>query len=642
VDPESAGPATAKLIGRYHILEALESGGMGTVYRAFDPRLQTQVCIKQIKDGPDSGEFRKRWLPEVRAIAQLRHHPNIVNIYDASEAEFGGRPTIVMEFIEGRTVHRIIKERDRISLSTRLHYMEQLAAGLAFAHSKQIVHRDIKPANLMVDRAGVLKILDFGIARMSGGATASAVVGTMNYMSPEQWGRDPVDARTDIFSAGAVFYEILCGRRAFAGETVTEVYPQILSGRPARLEDLCPGLDTDVVRIVNRMLEKRPADRFPSLDPVQRDLARIRSRLTPAAEENFTRTLHWEELGADAALTPSPPSPGRAIIDRESVARRRAAKIDTAVHAAQQAFSSSSYDDVLVACAQVLELDPEHSVALDLMERARSAIHLQDAMARVHATIDAGELEQAQRHIAVVLNMAPTHAEALRLRTLVNRLLEDRHQRSEPRPLPPSMQPTTVVPADVAAASLASARHATERPVIRFWRPLVGALAALSIILAVFVLTRPGRPEPGAIVPAQAPQSTPQPSAPQSAEPAAPAVPQSVSPPAAAPPDRTESASGQSDNPSPVPRGQSSGVPASRPPRDRATADRDVSARLEAIRYLRRARENLDLGEWEAAAAAAEKARQLDPSLPELSKVQQDIETLKRLELPRRKSPSLH
>src|SRR5207253_6425171 len=139
--------STARLIGRYQILERLESGGMGLVYRAYDPRLQCQVCIKQIKEGPDSAEFRKRWLPEVRAIGQLRHHPNIVTIYDASEAEFGGRPTIVMEFIEGKTLQRIIRDGDPIGLATRLHYMEQLAAGLGYAHSKNIVHRDIKPAN---------------------------------------------------------------------------------------------------------------------------------------------------------------------------------------------------------------------------------------------------------------------------------------------------------------------------------------------------------------------------------------------------------------------------------------------------------------------------------------------------------------
>src|SRR5262245_17489190 len=108
---------------------------MGMVYRAFDPRLQTMVCIKQIKEGPDSSEFRRRWLPEVRAIAQLRHHPNIVNIYDASEAEFGGRPTIVMEFIEGRTLQRMITDADPLALATRLHFIEQLAAGLTFAHS---------------------------------------------------------------------------------------------------------------------------------------------------------------------------------------------------------------------------------------------------------------------------------------------------------------------------------------------------------------------------------------------------------------------------------------------------------------------------------------------------------------------------
>jgi serine/threonine-protein kinase len=205
--------AIPKNIARYQVLNHLEAGGMGSVYLARDPAIDRLVAIKLLKEGFDNAELRERFMREARSAGRLRHI-NIVTIFDVGEHD--NQPFIAMEYVEGETLYALIKRRAALSIGRKIQLMDELAAGLQYAHRGGIVHRDIKPKNVMLDADGVVKVLDFGIARVADGGgggiktQAGMLMGTLNYMAPEQMmGLPDVDARADQFSAGAVFYELL-------------------------------------------------------------------------------------------------------------------------------------------------------------------------------------------------------------------------------------------------------------------------------------------------------------------------------------------------------------------------------------------------------------------------------------------------
>jgi len=185
-------------VGRYEIQRRLGRGGMGTVYVAHDPVLGRMVAIKMFAGDLDMPDARERFAREARAAAALSH-PNIVTVFDFGE--FAAQPYNVMEYVPGETMANVIRRKTPITIADKLRWMEELCAGAGYAHQMSLVHRDIKPANLMIDRSGRVKILDFGIARMLGIASNTAVmIGTPGYMAPEQqWGSD-VDARADQYS----------------------------------------------------------------------------------------------------------------------------------------------------------------------------------------------------------------------------------------------------------------------------------------------------------------------------------------------------------------------------------------------------------------------------------------------------------
>jgi serine/threonine-protein kinase len=293
-------------IGRYEILHPIYGGGMASVFKAHDPQIDRDVCIKQVRDELDAPDLRELFLREVRAAGKLRH-PNIVDIYDTGE--FDGRPFIVMEYVPGKTLASLIGNRTPLSLGDRLRLMEQLCDGLACAHRAGIVHRDIKPANLIVDETGALKILDFGIARLSETGPVSRIIGTINYMSPEQWAGGELDRRSDIFSAGAVCYELLTHQQAFPGETAPEVYTRLAAGPPRPVEALCPDLDPRIATTVRRMLEPKAEHRPQWLEPVRDEFQQVRLATAPAPDPLFAPTLRLDTSQAANDKTLAPPAP---------------------------------------------------------------------------------------------------------------------------------------------------------------------------------------------------------------------------------------------------------------------------------------------------------------------------------------------
>jgi eukaryotic-like serine/threonine-protein kinase len=265
---------TGQLLGHYRVLEQIGTGGMGEVYRARDERLGRDVALKLVRPSSTKDADRlRRFEQEARAAAAL-NHPNIVAIYDIGVHE--GTPFIVSELLEGNTL------RDRLagaSLSVRevADYGLQIAQGLMAAHDKHIVHRDLKPENLFITRDNRIKILDFGIAKlihpesassMEGMTTqtkAGSLLGTVAYMSPEQLRGKPVDARSDLFSLGAILYEMLTARRAFRGETDVDTITAVLRETPPEVTRERANVPRAFEQIVNHCLEKEPEKRFQSV-----------------------------------------------------------------------------------------------------------------------------------------------------------------------------------------------------------------------------------------------------------------------------------------------------------------------------------------------------------------------------------------
>jgi serine/threonine-protein kinase len=284
------GPPFAPLlvgqrIGRFRVLGELGRGGMGIVYLAHDDQLQRSVALKVLVTSlTRHEERRRRFLREGRVAASVTH-PNLATIYDVGEDD--GRIFIAMERVEGQTLRRILASR-RLTVDETLDLTTQILAGLAKAHQAGVVHRDLKPDNVMVTDDGVVKLLDFGLAKLHRGSPGEApgdsavghdtadhqVVGTPSYMSPEQARGQPVDARSDIFAVGVMLYEMLSGRRPFMAENEADLLTAILRDAPEALSRASAQVPVSVRRIVERCLEKDPDRRYQTCGAIASDLAR--------------------------------------------------------------------------------------------------------------------------------------------------------------------------------------------------------------------------------------------------------------------------------------------------------------------------------------------------------------------------------
>jgi serine/threonine-protein kinase len=279
-------------LSHYEIVGKIGAGGMGEVYRAKDPRIGREVAIKIIHPSLSQNQTRvARFEQEVRAVGTL-NHPNVLAIYDVGHDR--GMPFLVTELLEGETLRERI-ESGNLTRRKAVEYAAQVADGMAAAHGKGIVHRDLKPDNVFITRDGYLKILDFGLAKLTERdpenpvstesptealTDAKAVVGTPGYMSPEQLHGEPADSRSDIFAFGIMLYEMIAGRRPFEGETAAEISASIMRDEPAALTDAEPLVSPTLERVVRQCLEKNPAERFESA----RDLAHMLRAVSDTGE----------------------------------------------------------------------------------------------------------------------------------------------------------------------------------------------------------------------------------------------------------------------------------------------------------------------------------------------------------------------
>lgn len=285
-------------LGRYEILSEIGQGAMGVVYKAVDPLIDRTVAIKTINlnlSRDELADFEERFDREAKSAGRL-NHPNIVTIYDVGRADHVA--FMAMEYLEGRELKEIIASGEVLQPDTVAEIISQVADALAFAHDHDIVHRDIKPANIMVLRNGSVKITDFGIAKMASGSRTQIgiILGSPKYMSPEQVAGKPVDGRSDIFSLGAVLYELLTGKPAFGGEdsTLTSIMYRVMNEMPASPSDVNPSIPVAFNYIVARALAKAPENRYQSAREMANDIRNFR---------NLTATSLFNSAGSSGKKT---------------------------------------------------------------------------------------------------------------------------------------------------------------------------------------------------------------------------------------------------------------------------------------------------------------------------------------------------
>ena len=253
---------------RYELEEVVGHGGMSTVYKAHDSLLERNVALKVLHQQYNEDEdFVERFKREARSVAQLQH-PNIVTVIDRGEE--AGRQYIVFEFIDGENLKELVVRKGRLGLRDALEVAHEVARGLAFAHDHGLVHRDVKPQNVLLNGDGHAKVTDFGIARSldvdHGVTQPGTILGTSNYIAPEQASGRPVDAHTDVYSLGIVMYEMLTGELPFPGESFVAVAMKHIQEPSPNVLDVRGDLPLRVAEMIDRALEKDPEHRFPTMD----------------------------------------------------------------------------------------------------------------------------------------------------------------------------------------------------------------------------------------------------------------------------------------------------------------------------------------------------------------------------------------
>ena len=345
-------------IAQYEIAEEIGRGGFGRVYKAYDPKVGREVAIKTLNDSDDQ-ELISRFRVEAAAAGNLRH-ANIVTIYEFGEWE--GTHYLAMEYLPGRDLNRLIKEGNSISVLEAVTIMNQVAQALSFAHNHGVVHRDIKPANIMVLPDGVVKIMDFGIARLTSDSQAHLtksgfIIGTLLYLAPEQFSGKPFDSLCDIWAFGVVYYELLTGGNPFkASDDAASMY-RITAVDPAPIRSARPDCPVELEQLINRLLQRNKEDRYQSLEDVVFDTEPILRQLRKDRANSLQKVV--EGMMQDEKLGPA-----------QAVVR------------------------------QMLELDPSNTQARQWRDQLRKQVRDQEIRPRVEGLVASAESELERRNFA--------------------------------------------------------------------------------------------------------------------------------------------------------------------------------------------------------------------------------------------------
>ena len=449
---KSSDPLIQK-IGKYAVIDVIGSGGMGIVYRAHDAALNRTVAIKMLKRveaGPGKvHQLEQFFNRELRATASLQHR-NIVTVYESGEQD--GNPYLVMECLDGEPVSRVINERRPMPIVDKLDLFVQVCDGLQHAHDRkpQVIHRDIKPANVILLRDGTAKIVDFGIARVVGIETSTLqtgqLLGSLSYLSPEQINSVPIDARTDIFSAGVMLYELLTYALPFKGNEAAAVFVKILREDPPPLSTYLGEVPPELQACVSRALAKKTHDRYQTAEELGFDLLQIQKKIKQGMAADFMQRAeaamhrgdlervkqHLQEI---LRLDRHHDQANRMLAEvRKAIQeQQRSAQIVQMRSQAQVALAGQQYEEALACADQALQLDPADQVSTALREEIQKAISLgkavRDSLRRAESALYAGDFDEAREAVDAALRLDTNSAEARALSEIIEKELSERSRR---------------------------------------------------------------------------------------------------------------------------------------------------------------------------------------------------------------------
>jgi eukaryotic-like serine/threonine-protein kinase len=452
---EERSQNTPTRIGKYDIIDILGRGGMGVVYRARDARIGRNVAIKTLTEGfSGNADMLKRFYQEAGHTGNLRH-PNIVIIYDFGDEN--GLPYIVMEYLDGEPLDRLIREKEPLHISVKLEIIEQVCSALAYAHSQGVIHRDVKPANIIVQQDGLAKLLDFGIARANedrtnGGMTRTGLlVGTPTYMAPERLEGSPFDGRSDIFSVGVVLYQLLTGRLPFDAE-YPAILNQILQNDPPPLGQYLSDYPPQLEQLIERALAKKAADRYANAGDMATDLNAIGGHLKshriaellvkaqaaadnedyPEAKLNIRQILRIDGHHAGAKKL------NASVIEslRLQETRRR---IEQLMNAVEEAIEARNWDHATSLCKEGLCLDEQNPRLAALMAKAKAGQERKEQVRKLLKEAElaraAGNFDSATESARAASELEPSDSKILAICSVLAREADGQRRRTQVRAL---------------------------------------------------------------------------------------------------------------------------------------------------------------------------------------------------------------
>jgi serine/threonine protein kinase len=450
------GRPAPERIGKYEVVGVLGQGGMGVVYRARDPRIGRDVAIKTLTEGfSGESDMLKRFYQEAGHTGNLRH-PNIVTVYDFGDEE--GLPYIVMEFLDGEPLDKLIREKDRLHISVKLDIIEQVCAALAYAHLQGMIHRDVKPANVIVQRDGLVKLLDFGIARAGqqqqtdrGMTRTGTLVGTPAYMAPERLRGEPFDGRSDIFSTGVVLYQVLTGVLPFDAE-YPAILHQILQQEPAPLSNHLSSYPPLLDQVIARALAKDPFERYGHASDMAADLNAVGAQLKIERIEQLMREAQAavaaedhtqaKQLLSQVLRLNSQNTEAKqlmALVDQHFNRLKLRERVDQLKKAAGEAVATRNWEQAIAFCTEALHLDAGNEEVATLLAKANTgkqrAEQIQQLMREAESARHSGNYESARTLAGKASALDPADSRILAICKVLEQEAEEARRKARLRKL---------------------------------------------------------------------------------------------------------------------------------------------------------------------------------------------------------------